>query len=217
METIPNLRKINGLLKVFRICYASPGAVAVILGAQSNSHTGFMTKNITIKWRIFDYVCCFIHVPCWSFSTVIQKKYIFSDIKSKWNSCPVYVTAWSMLFCTLFAGAVSLIYIGQPEKLINPAKGTAVLPLLYSVFTITGLSYILITWCISQVNTSIVAVTFLLQVVACVVFAYFLNDEIPNATQIMDCLTICLAAVMVTWGNSLKEELDQIVKENQTK
>ena len=122
-----------------------------------------------------------------------------------------------MLFCTLFAGAVSLIYIGQPEKLINPAKGTAVLPLLYSVFTITGLSYILITWCISQVNTSIVAVTFFLQVVACPVFAYFLNDEIPNATQIMDCLTVCLAAVMVAWGNSLKEELDQIVKENQTK
>ena len=93
METIPNLREINGVLKVFRICYASPGAVAVILGAQSNSHTGFMTKNIAIKWRIFGYVCCFIHVLCWSFNIVVQKKYIFSDNKSKWNSCPVYVTA----------------------------------------------------------------------------------------------------------------------------
>ena len=217
METIPNLREINGLLRVSGIFYASSGALVVILGAQSNSHTGFMTKNITIKWKIFGYACCFIHVLCWSFNIVIQKKYIFSDIKSKWNSCPVYVTAWSMLFCTLFAGAASLIYIGQPEKFVNPVQGTAILPLLYSIFISTGFSYTLITWCTSQINASIVAATCPLQVVACAVFAYLLTDEIPNATQLVGCLTICLAVLMVAWGNNLKEKLDHNVKENQIK
>ena len=217
METIPNLREINGLLRIFGIFYASSGALVVILGAQSDSHTGFMTKNIAIKWRIFGYVCCFIHVLCCSFNIVIQKKYIFSDIKSKWNSCPVYVTAWSMLFYTLFAGAVSLVYIGQPEKFVNPVQGTAILPLLYSIFITTGLCYTLITWCTSQIKASIVAATWPLQVVACAVFAYLLTDEIPNATQLVGCLTICLAVVMVAWGNNLKEELDHNVKENQIK
>ena len=32
METIPNLREINGLLRVFGIFYASSGALVVILG-----------------------------------------------------------------------------------------------------------------------------------------------------------------------------------------
>ena len=113
----------------------------------------------------------------------------------------------------MFVGVFCLIYIEQPEKLINPVKGTAILHLLYSVFMIAGLSYILITWCISQINTA----AFLLQVVACAVFAYFLNDGIPNATQIMGCLTIYLTVEMAAWGNSLKEELDYIVKENQSK
>ena len=207
------MREINGALRVFGIFYTSFGSVVVILGAQSNSHTGFMTRNITIKWTIFRYACCFIHMLCWSFNLIIQKKYIYNDIKSKWNSRQLYVIAWSMLCCTMFVGVFCLIYIEQPEKLINPVKGTAILHLLYSVFMITGLSYILITWCISQINTA----AFLLQVVACAVFAYFLNDGIPNATQIMGCLTICLTVEMVAWGNSLKEELDYIVKENQSK
>ena len=208
METIPNLREINGVLRVSGIFYASSGSVVVILGAQSNNHTGFMTKNITLKWKIFGYVCCFIHILCWSFNLIIQKKYIYSDIKSKWNSRQVYVMAWSMLCCTMFAEVVCLIYIGQPEKFINPVKGSAILPLLYSIFVITGLSYTLVTWCISQINTSIIAAAWLLQVVACAVFAYFLNDEIPDATQVIGCLTICLAVGMVAWGNKLKEELD---------
>ena len=209
METVPNLREINGVLRVFGIFYASSGALVVILGAQSNSHTGFMTKNITIRWKIFGYVCCFVHVLCCSFNIIIQKKYIFSEIKSKWNAYPVYVIAWSMLCYTLFAGAVSLIYIGQPDKFINPVKGTAVLPLLYSIFIATGLSYTLITWCTSQINTSIVAAAWPLQVVACAVFSYFLTGEIPNVTQVVGCLTISIAVVMVAWGNNLKEELDQ--------
>ena len=176
-----------------------------------------MTKNITIKWKILGYACGFIHVLCCSFNIAIQKKYIFSDIKSKWNSCPVYVTAWSMLFGTLFAGAVSLIYIGQPEKFVNPVQGIAILPLLYSIFITTGLSYTLITWCTSQISASIVAATWPLQVVACAVFAYLLTDEIPNAMQLMGCLTICLAVVMVEWGNNLKEELQHKVKGNEIK
>ena len=210
METVPSLREINGALRVFGITYALSGAVVVILGSQSNSHTGFIASNITVEWKIFGYACCFISVLCWSFKIIIQKKYIFSDIKSKWNSYQVYVIAWSMLCCTMFAGAVCLIYIGQPEKFINPVKGTAILPLLYSIFMIIGLSYTLITWCTSQINTSIVAAAWPLQVVACAVFAYFLLGEIPNVTQVMGCLTICLAVGMVAWGNKLKEELDHI-------
>lgn len=49
METIPNLREINGVLKVFGIFYASSGALVVILGAQSNSQKGFITKKITTR------------------------------------------------------------------------------------------------------------------------------------------------------------------------
>ena len=48
-------------------------------------------------------------------------------------------------------------------------------------------------------------------------FAYILKDEITNATQLVGCLTICLAVVIVAWGNNLKEELDHNVKENQIK
>ena len=116
MEAIPYLGEINGVLKVFGIFYASSGALVVILGAQSNSQKGFMTKKITTRWKIFGYACCFVHVLCCSLNIMIQKKYISSDIKSKWNSYPVYVITWSMLCYTLFAGAVSLTYIGQPDK-----------------------------------------------------------------------------------------------------
>ena len=77
METIPNLREINGLLRVFGIFYASSGALVIILGAQGNSHTGFMTKNITIKWKILGYACGFIHVLCCSFNIVIPKEIYF--------------------------------------------------------------------------------------------------------------------------------------------
>ena len=50
----------------------------------------------------------------------------------------MYVTAWSVLLFTLFAGAVSLIYIEELKITVNPVQGTAVLPLLYSVFIATG-------------------------------------------------------------------------------
>ena len=118
--------------------------------------------------------------------------------------------AWSMLCCTVFAGVVCLIYTGQPEKFISPVKGAAILPSLYSIFIIIGLSYTLVTCCTSQIDTSIVAAAWPLQVVVYAVFAYFLLGEIPNATQVMGCLTICLAVGVVAWGNKLKEELDHI-------
>ena len=38
METIPSLRKINGVLRFSGITCALSGAVVVILGSQSNSH-----------------------------------------------------------------------------------------------------------------------------------------------------------------------------------
>ena len=208
MEAIPNLREINGVLKVFGIFYASSGALVVILGAQSNSQKGFITKKITTRWKIFGYACCFVHVLRCSLNIMIQKKYISSDIKSKWNSYPVYVITWSMLCYTLFAGAVSLTYIGQPDKLISPIRRTAVLTLLYSIFIATGLSYTLITWCTSQISTSIAAAAWPLQMMACTVFAYFLTGEIPNVTQVLDWLTISIAVVMVARGNNPKEELD---------
>lgn len=163
IEIIPSLREINGVLRVSGITCALPGAVVVILGSQSNSHTGFIASNKTVKWKIFGYACCFISILCWSFKIITQKRYIFSDIKSKWNSYQVYVIAWSVLCCTVFAGVVCLIYIGQPEKFINPVKGAAILPLLYSIFMIIGLSYTFVTWCTSQIDTSIVAAAWPLQ------------------------------------------------------
>lgn len=68
---------------------------------------------------------------------------------------------------------------------------------------IIGLSDTFVTWCTSQIDTSIVAAAWPLQ-------AYFLLGEIPNATHVMGYLTICLAVGMVAWGNKLKEELDHI-------
>ena len=109
IEIIPSLREINGVLRVSGITCALPGAVVVILGSQSNSHTGFIASNKTVKWKIFGYACCFISILCWSFKIITQKRYIFSDIKSKWNSYQVYVIAWSMLCCTVFVGVVCLI------------------------------------------------------------------------------------------------------------
>ena len=94
-----------------------------------------MTKNITVKWKILGYACGFVHALFCPFNIIIQKKYIFGNIKSKWNSCPVYVIAWSMLFCTLFAGAVSLIYIEQPENLLicrRYSNSTFTIPNLYN-------------------------------------------------------------------------------------
>ena len=78
-----------------------------------------------------------------------------------------------MLCFTVFAGVVCLIYIGQPEKFISPVKGAAILPSLYSIFIIIGLSYTLVTWCTSQIDTNIVAAAWPLQVVAYAVLLIF--------------------------------------------
>ena len=81
METIPSLREINDALRVSGITYALSGAVVIILASQSNSHTGFIASNTTAKWKVFGYACCFISILCWSFKIIIQKRYIFSDVK----------------------------------------------------------------------------------------------------------------------------------------
>ena len=91
MESIPNLKEINGFLKIAGTLLASFGAVIVILGAQSN--TGFMTRNKKPGLQIFGFASIFAHVLCCSLSVVIQKKYVFSAPESKWKSRPLYVTA----------------------------------------------------------------------------------------------------------------------------
>ena len=210
MESIPNLREVNGFLKIAGILFASTGAVIVILGAQSN--TGFMTRSERTGLQIFGFVSLFAHILCHSLSVVVQKKYLFSAPDSKWKYRPLYVTAWAMLCYTCFAGAVCLAYVGQPKTFMDPITGTALVPLFYSIFITAGVSYTLTTWCTSQIDSSIVSATWPLTAIFCIVFAFFLTGEVLNTTQIMGCLIIFLAEGMVAWGNYLKENLDEDYK-----
>ena len=95
---------------------------------------------------------------------------------------------------------------------MDPITGTALVPLFYSSFITTGVSYTLTTWCTSQIDSSIVSATWPLTAIFCIVFAFFLTGEVLNTTQIMGCLIIFLAEGMVAWGNYLKENLDEDYK-----
>ena len=207
MESIPNLKEINGFLKIAGTLFASFGAVIVILGAQSN--TGFMTRNKKPGLQIFGFVSIFAHVLCCSLSVVIQKKYVFSAPESKWKSRPLYVTAWAMLSYTFFAGAVCLAYVGKAKLFLDPVTGTALVPLFYSILITTGVTYTLTTWCTSQIDSSVVSATWPLTTIFCIVYEFFLTGEVLNTTQIVGCLTIFLAVGMMAWGNYLKETLDK--------
>ena len=72
METIPNLKEINGFLKVAGTLFASFCAVIVIFGVQSN--TGFITNNESTRLQIFGFVSGTAHILGVSLSAVVQKK-----------------------------------------------------------------------------------------------------------------------------------------------
>ena len=211
METIPNLKEINGFLKVAGTLFASFGAVIVILGAQTN--TCFMTNHESTRLQIFGFGSCFAHILCLSLSVVVQKKYIFSDGGSKWNVRTLYVTAWAMLSYTCFAGGVCLAYVGKPKTFMDPISGTALIPLLYSIIITTGVSYTLTTWCTSQIDSSVVSAAWPFTAMSCIVITFFLTGEILTTMQILGCLLIFLAEGMLAWGHYLKEQLDENYKQ----
>ena len=175
MKTIPNLKEINGFLKIAGTLFASFGAVIVILGVQSN--TGFTTSNESTRLQIFGFVSGIAHILCVSLSVVVQKKYIFTDCESKWNVRSLYVTASAMLSYACFAGAVCLAYVGKPKTFMDPISGAVLILLLYSIFITTGVSYTLMTWCTSQIDSSVVSAACLFTTMFCIVIAFLLTGE----------------------------------------
>ena len=83
METIPNLKEINGFLKIFGTLFASFGAVILVLGAQSNK--SFMLRNERTGLRVFGFFSIFAHILCYSLSVAVQKKYVLVTLNQNGN------------------------------------------------------------------------------------------------------------------------------------
>ena len=136
---------------------------------------------------------------------LIQKKFIFDKEESCWRTKPVTVTAWSNLFSTIFMGLASLYYVNNPEKFTYFPK-EEMYPIFYAIFIVSGLCYLLISWCNMQISASLVTAACPLQVLFCAILSYFVLGEVLNKFEYFGAVFIVVGLIAVVWSNYAEEK-----------
>lgn len=207
IEPFPALKTIRGWAKLLGVLCAASGAVVMTMfrdsGGKKNQREGW-ENGIGYIFLIGNTLAMAIYV-------VFQKKYVFNAPASRWKASPFALTAWSYVFGFLSMGLASVYYVNKPEKFAIPAQ--AVYPLIYAVFIASGMCYLLITWCNSMISTSVVTATWPLQVLFCIILAYFVLGETLVGGQGAGGLLIIIGLLAVVWAN-YKDELEKHDKES---
>lgn len=213
IEPLPNITKLNGILKVLGILLAVIGAIITTIEMKNEHEKNKETKEKSNSKLTFGYISLLINTFSMGLYAVIQKQYIFNDANSNWRTSPICITAWAYLFGFIAMALASLYYVftDQIEK-FHSISGTSVFPLIYAIFISSALCYMLITWCNMLVSASVVTAFWPLQVLFCVVLAYFLLGEMLTVLEIVGGLLIILALLAVVWSNYREEKEKKAVK-----
>ena len=95
-EKLPNIRKSNGILKLLGVLLGVGGAFMLTFGKQKQHKTNeAKDRNGSEAFLIFGYLCIIYNTISMALLTVLQKKYIFDNVDSRWKSPPFNVVAWS--------------------------------------------------------------------------------------------------------------------------
>jgi drug/metabolite transporter (DMT)-like permease len=96
VEAIPNVCELKGLMKVFGVLCAAGGAATMLLSKGKASE--YPKPLLGAMFSLINTVLFALYIT-------IQKLAIFSpkgSCHAKWNSTPLYVTAWSYGFGAVF-------------------------------------------------------------------------------------------------------------------
>lgn len=206
VEKLPNVRRWNGALKMFGVLFAVGGALMTTFGKQQQHKINEVKDdNKSEVFHVLGYLCIIYNTLSMALLAVLQKKYIFENTNSRWKSSPVNVIAWSYFFGFLSMAFASLYYYNRPEKFLS-INNSAIYVLIYAVFITSALCYMLITWVNTKISASLVTAFWPLQVLFCVVLAYFIIGEKLNALEICGGILIIFSLLAVVWSNYQKEK-----------
>ncbi|XP_066934393.1 uncharacterized protein [Clytia hemisphaerica] len=198
-EPFPKIRTKTGLAKLLGILFATVGALVMAYAKQNAKNKSDADKNLTPPtW--YGYLFLVSNITCSAGWMVVQKKFIFNRMDSRFREYPINTTAW-----TYFSGAVCMgfasIYYAEKPSAFAVENHNVIFCLLYAIFITSAMCYMLITWCNMQVNSSFVAATWPLQVLFCAILSYIVLGEVMVALQVVGGLMIIGALLAVTWSS----------------
>lgn len=206
VEKLPNIRRFNGILKLLGVLLAVSGAFMLTFGKQKQHKTNEVKdRNESEAFLIFGYLCILYNTISMALLAVLQKKYIFNNVDSRWKSSPFNVVAWSYFFGFLSMAFTSLYYCKQPEKFLSVNNST-IYVLIYAVFVTSALNYILITWIITKISATLVTAFWPLQVLFCVILANFTIGETLSVLEICGGILTTFSLLAVVWSNYREEK-----------
>ena len=213
VEKLPNIRRFNGILKLLGVLLAIGGAFMLTFGKQKQHKSNKVEdRNESEAFLIFGYLCILYNTFSMALLAVLQKKYIFNNVDSRWKSSPFNVVAWSYFFGFLSMALSSLYYCKQPEKFLS-VNNSAIYVLIYAMFITSALNYILITWIITKISATLVTAFWPLQVLFCVILANFTIGETLNILEICGGILTIFSLLAVVWSN-YREEKERVVTVN---
>ena len=202
IEPFPDFRTLHGWAKCLGIFLAAAGAV--VMAVQKNSGKEANNSDAS-NIKFWGYAFPLGNTVSFAIYVLIQKKFIFDKEESCWRTKPVTVTAWSNLFSTIFMGLASLYYVNNPEKFTYFPK-EEMYPILYAIFIVSGLCYLLISWCNMQISASLVTAACPLQVLFCAILSYFVLGEVLNKFEYFGAVFIVVGLIAVVWSNYAEEK-----------
>ena len=206
VEKLPNIRRLNGILKLLGVLLAVGGAFMLTFGKQKQHKTNEVIDRIESEaFLIFGYLCILYNTISMALLAILQKKYIFNNADSRWKSSPFNVIAWSYFFGFLSMALTSLYYCKQPEKFLSVNNST-IYVLIYAVLITSVLNYILITWIMTKISATLVTAFWPLQVLFCVILANFIIGETLNELEICGGILTIFSLLAVVWSNYREEK-----------
>jgi len=209
IEPMPNIKTLRGVAKVIGVLCAVAGAIITTIGKQSKHETKAENDNSS-GTETLGYIALICNTLCLSVYVILQKKYVFNVPTSRFRHLPIGLTAWSYLFGFITMAIASLYYVNKPEKFRSITSAT-VYPLIYAVFITSALCYMLITWSNMLVSSSVVTAFWPLQVLFCVILAYFILGETLGMLEILGGLVMIVALLAVVWSNYQDEKHNQSI------
>ena len=202
IEPFPDLRTLRGWAKFLGIPLAAAGAmIMMVQNVAGEPEDSVGTIN---KIPFWGFVFLLGNTLCTASYIVLVKKFIFGKEDSCWRAKPVTVVAWAALFGTIFMALASLYYVTKPEKFLHFPK-EEIFPIFYAIFITSGLCYLLISWCNTQISASLVTATWPLQVLFCAILSYFVLGEALNTLEYLGSMFTIAGLVAVVWSNYAEE------------
>ena len=201
IENIPNIKALDGILKLLGIILGILGTIIAVLGKLKFKHR-LPRKPLA---EIVGYSFVISSPIVLALKTGIIKKYLFTPEDSRWKLYPIFVTAWILLFSAAGSLLLSLFYVNHSETFLS-IKGSAIIPLIYFLLLNNGVALTLVNWCAIHLSASTVTAFRPLQVAFCVLLSYVFIGEILTDLQIIGSLTICIALFVTIFSNYEKEK-----------